>query len=200
VQLAQTVIGSDPAYDSNWALVFGFQAIDGELVGGSWVYKLVIEGVGGDDGNLYNVALSTVANDNTPPSGSRIFAYSWTFPLPSAVGERPSLYPYVPAGTTTFEQYNWDLDYGGAPGDVAMTLHTPVRTLDVLGADASGNSVNPGDEASSSYLAVDGERGATWTVTMDFASPGVWNDLTFWAVGDGADLAIFTLPTRSSPP
>jgi hypothetical protein len=201
VQLAQAVIGNDPAYDSNWDLVFGFQATDGDLVGSSWVYKLVVEGVGGDDGNLYNVALSTVSNDNTPPSGSRIFAYSWTFPLPSAVAQRPPLYPYVPAGTTIFEQYNWDLDYGGAPGAVAMTLHTPVRNLDVLGTAASVNStVFPNDAASSSYPTVDGERGTTWTVTMDFASPGVWNDLTFWAVGGGADLAIFTLPALSPPP
>jgi hypothetical protein len=201
VQLAQTVIGNDPAYDANWNPVFGFQATDGELVGSSWVYKLVVEGIAGDDGNWYNVVLSTVDNANTPPSGSRVFAYSWTFPLPSAVAQRPPLYPYVPAGTTNFEQHNWDLDYGGAADADAMTLYTPVQQHYVLGADASGNStVFPNDAASSSYPTVDGERGATWTVSMVFSSPGGGNDLTFWAVGDGVDLAIFTLPMLSPPP
>lgn len=198
VQLAQIEIGNDPAYDSNWDLVFGFQATDGEHMGSSWVYKLVVEGVGGDDGNWYNVALSTVDNANTPPAGSRIFAYSWTFPLPRDVAQRPLLYPYVPAGTTTFEQHNWDLDYQTT--GPAMTLYTPIQDFDVDGAYASGNSRFPGDAASSSYSVVDGERGATWTVAMvfDFADP--WNDLTFWARGDGVDLAIFTLPTRLPPP
>jgi hypothetical protein len=197
--LAQAVIGNDGAYDANWNLVFGFQATDGELVGSSWVYKLVVEGIAGDDGNWYNVALSTVDNANTPPSGSRIFAYSWTFPLPSDVAQRPPLYPYIPAGTTIFEQHNWDLDYQTT--GPAMTLYTPVRQHDVDGAFASGNStVFPTDAASSSYPVVDGERGVTWTVAMVFSSPGVGNDLTFWAVGDGVDLAIFTLPTLSPPP
>jgi hypothetical protein len=200
VPLAQTEIGPgpDPAYDSNWNLVFGFQATDGELVGSSWVFKLVVEGLPNDDGNWYNVALSTVDNANTPPPDSRIFAYSWTFPLPRDVAQRPPLYPYVPAGTTTFEQHNWDLDYQTT--GPAMTLYTPVQDFDVDGAYASGDSRFPGDARSSSYPVVDGERGATWTVAMVFAFADPWNDLTFWAVGDGVDLAIFTRPTRSSPP
>jgi hypothetical protein len=37
---------------------------------------------------------------------------------------------------------------------------------------------------------------------MEFAYTGSapWNDATFWAVGDGTDLAIFTRPTTGPPP
>jgi len=35
---------------------------------------------------------------------------------------------------------------------------------------------------------------------MEFSFSTPSNDATFWAVGDGADLAIFTRPTTASPP
>jgi hypothetical protein len=66
----------------------------------------------------------------------------------------------------------------------------------VLASDIS----SPGNEEESSSHSVAGEGGATWTVTMDLVSSDLWNDLTFWAVGDGVDLAIFTHPTMAPPP
>jgi hypothetical protein len=194
--LTQTVIGDAAAYDGNWNLVLGpYSASDGELVGSSRVLKLAVEGNGGDDGNLYNVALSTDPLANTAPAGSRVFAYSWTFPLSSGVSQW--LYPYVPSGASAFEQHNWDMDNPSG----SMTLYTPVRDIVVPGGSVSGNStIFPGDAASSSHLIGSWESGATWTVMMDFSFPDMWNDLTFWAVGDGANLAIFTRPTTSPPP
>jgi hypothetical protein len=190
--LTQTVIGDNPAYDNNWELVFGpYSADDGELVGSSRVFKLVVEGATGNDGNLYNVALSTDRSTNTAPAGSRVFAYSWTFPLPAALPQR--LHPYVPPGTAFFEQHNWDMDRPAG----SMTLHTPIRNIDVPESDISGN----GHGASSQYRIDASEDEATWTVTMAFPSPGTWNDLTFWVEdGTGTALAIFACPTMASPP
>ena len=193
--LAQAVIGSEAAYDGNWNLVFGPYPVDrGEEVGGRRVFKLVVEGAGGDDGNLYNVALSADPSANVAPAGSRVFAYSWTLPLPPDPAQRPRLYPYVTQGTSSFEQHNWDVDYSSG----TMTLRTPMRDIFVSGGEISGDGV----EASSSYRVQSGEAGATWTVTMGFASSGAasQNDVTFWAVGDGIDLAIFARPTTDSPP
>jgi len=196
--LTETVIGDISAYDNSWLLVFGpYSAGDGELVGGSGgsrVFKVVVAGASGDDGNLYNVVLSNDPVTNVPPTGSRVFAYSWTFPLAATVSQRPPLYPYVPSGTTSFEQHNWDMDYAG--GADTMTLHTPLRDIPVPGSGLSGDST----AATSFHSADSNEGGATWTVTMEFSSAGLWNDLTFWAVGEGADLAIFTRPTMGSPP
>ena len=50
------------------------------------------------------------------------------------------------------------------------------------------------------HLVGEGESGSTWTVAMAFSFPDQWNDLTFWAVGDGADLPIFIHPSMVSPP
>jgi hypothetical protein len=200
--LAQTAVGANPAHHNTWGLVLGPYSTAGCEIpnSSSAIFKLTVQGASGNDGNYYNAALSTVAGDNIPPSGTRIFAYSWTFALASDVSQRPALYPYVPAGTSTLEQYNWDLDYAG--GVDTMTLHTPIRDLIVPGSGMSGNSVTfPGDAASSSHtVGGGGESGTTWTVTLEFASGGVWNDLTLWAVGDGGDLPIFTQPTTVAPP
>jgi len=198
--LSQVVVGDDSAYHGNWDLVFGpYQVSDGEAAGSYRVFKLSVEGAEGDDGNFYNVALSTDPASNTPPAHSLVFAYAWTFSLPKTVSERPALYPFAPPGLTTLEQQNWDMDYNG--GGNTMTLHTPLRDLIVPGGGLSGNSaVFPDDVASSSHGVGSGESGATWTVTMSFQYPSSGNDITFWAAGDGNDLAIYTRPTTVSPP
>jgi hypothetical protein len=182
--------------DGAWYEFAAVNPTQGEAVGSRRIFKLSVVGAnGGDDGNRYNVALSTDPLANVPPAGSRIFAYSWTFPLPRSTSQR--MYPYVRTGAPFFEQHNWDMD--GASG--TMTLLTPIRSINVPGSAISGNGV----EASSSYRVDASEDGATWTVTMNFFTAGPWDDLTFWAedeagAGVGAALAMFTRPTMSSPP
>jgi hypothetical protein len=201
--LTQTVIGNDGAYNNNWNLVFGpYSAGDGEepVIGSSRrVFKLVVEGASGNDGNFYNVALSTDPLTNTAPAGSRALAYSWTFWVNHDVAQRPPLYPYVPTGTLSFEQHNWDMDYASG----TIMLHTPLRDIVVPGSGISGNStVFPDDSASSSHPVVGEEDETTWTVTMEFTASVSPNDITFWVTRDGGteDLAIFTRPTTDPPP
>jgi hypothetical protein len=178
--------------DGTWYLLAAINPNQGAAVGNKRIFKLSVVGAnGGDDGNRYNVALSTAPLANVPPAGGRILAYSWTFPLLQNTDHR--IYPYVPAGTQLFEQHNWDMD--GASG--SMTLLTPIRSINVPVSGISG----PGDAASYSRLVDANEDGATWTVTMNFSTAGLWDDLTFWAEdGAGAALAMFTGPTMSSPP
>jgi hypothetical protein len=188
--LTQTAVGADPTYHDNWNLVFGpYVAGDGQLVGSSRIFKLVVQGASGDDGNYYNVTLSTDPTSNAAPAGGRVFAYSWTFPL--APFSTQWLYPYIPAATSSFIQYNWDMD----TPDGTMALHTLIQDFAVPGSGISGD----GNAASSAHSVQALEDEATWTAVLSSAT-ATWNDLTFWATGDGADLAIFTRPTTSPPP
>jgi hypothetical protein len=201
--LTQTLIGEDTAlvFDNRWGLVFGpYSANDGECINGRCVFKLVVEGASGDDGNFYNVAFSTADDGNAAPAGSRAFAYSWTFWLNSDALQRPPIYPYVPQGTASFEEHNWDMDYATGTAMLGtMTLHTPMRDIAVPDSGVASNN----EEAS---WALDDvwfeERGTTWTVTMEFTASISPNDVTFWATRDGEteDLAIFTRPTTDPPP
>jgi hypothetical protein len=197
-QLNQIVIGADNAYHDNWNLSFGpFTDSDGEQVGSSWVFKLVVEGLSGDNGNVYQAVVST-NNGGTidPPPGSRIFAYCWTFSFTTAPPQ-PPFYPHLPAGTTTFTQYNLDFDDNGSG---SMTLHTPLQDISVPASGISG----VGGPASSSHPIGAGEDGITWTVDLDIHSPFGRNNGSFWATWDDwiseVDLAIFTQPTASPAP
>ncbi len=191
--ISQTFAVSD-TLNGTWYTFATVNPSQGETVGNKRVFKLSVVGANsGDDGNVYNVALSTDPLTNVAPAGSRVFAYSWTFLLAPDLSQRPPLYPYVPSGTASFEQHNWDMDYV----DGTVTLHTPMRDIVIPGSDISGDDV----EAQSSHTTQDGEHGATWTVTMEFSfGAGPWNDVTFWAVGNGTDLPIFTHPTMDPPP
>lgn len=186
----------DAALDGTWYTFATVNPSQGEAAGSRYVFKLSVVGANnGDDGNRYNVALSTDPNPlaNAPPSGGRIFAYSWTFPLLSGTPKR--LNPYVPSGAQSFAQHNWDMD--GAFG--TMTLLTPIRSITVPSSDISGGGV--GASTDPPYRVDANEDGATWTVTMRFAPAGPWDDLTFWAEdGAATALAIFTQPTTASPP
>jgi hypothetical protein len=196
--LASQTFAVDGSLEGAWYLfaTIADPAAQGENRGNRRVFKLSVIGANsGDDGNRYSVAVSTDPSiPDFAPAGGRMFAYSWTIPLSRDPSQRPTLYPYVPPGTATFTQYNWEMDYGGGPD--TMTLHTPVRNISVPSSGLSGNN----EGASSSFAVGVGETGATWAVTMEFAFPGSWNDLTFWTSGDGNNLAVFTQPTVFSPP
>jgi hypothetical protein len=195
-QLDQITIGAGAAgaaYHDNWGLVFGpYTADQGEARPTGWVFKLAVEGLGGDNGNAYQAAVSVNPGDNTAPAGSRIFAYCWTFTFTTAPPQ-PPFYPHLPTGTTTFTQYNLDFDDDGSG---SMTLHTPLQDLSVPSSGLSGVGV----VASSSHPVGAGEDGVTWTVDMDIQSPFGRNNASFWTTGDGGDLAIFTEPTASPAP
>jgi len=92
----QTFAVSD-TLNMTWHLFATVTPDQGEAVGNKRVFKLSVVGDSGDDGNLYNVALSTSGSSpNEALEGSRVFAYSWAFPLAS--GAPRWLYPYVPGG------------------------------------------------------------------------------------------------------
>ena len=184
----------DALLDGNWYTFAAVNPNQGDAVGSRYIFKLSVVGANnGDDGNRYNVALSTDPLANEPPAGARIFAYSWTFPLYASSTKR--LYPYVPSGAQFFAQHNWDMD--GAGG--TMTLLTPIRSITVPSSDISGAGVEARTDPP--YRVDANEDGATWTVTMSFTPAGPWDDLTFWADnGSGTAWAIFTGPTMVSPP
>jgi hypothetical protein len=186
-------IGVSGTVDGTWTLFAMVNPDQGEAVGDTRIFKLSVVGANsGDDGNLYNVVLSAGPDPLVSPSppGGRIFAFSWTLPLASDSPRR--LYPYIRPGVSTFTQFNWDLDKPSG----AMELHMPARDVTVPDSGISANA----SAASSSHQVGVGESQSTWTVAMAFAFLSRWNDLTFWADGDGTALAIFTCPTMAAPP
>jgi uncharacterized repeat protein (TIGR01451 family) len=207
--LATAVFTEDTGIDQEWYSFGPLNAVDGDLVSGKRIFKLAV--IGGPeppfttgilfaDLNLYNVALSTSPVANTAPSGARIFAFSWTFLIPQVTYDTPPrMFPYVHSGVITFTQHNWDYDNSeSAPDEAGITIATPVRTIQVPAAYVSGD----GEERSSDYVLLEGERGTTWAIRC-WARPDdvVDNLVTFWATDQNGDrLAIFARSTADPPP
>ncbi len=191
--LFRETFGVNSLTDGRWYTFADVAPTAGEYISANntYVFKLSVVGVSGDDGNLYNVVLSISPTENIAPVGSRVFAYSWTYRLP--VSGQPRLYPYVVSSTMTVTQHNWDFDYGSG----GITLTTPLRTLTVGPGDISGND----EEASSSYEVIAGEQNTTWVVSTMVIGRVSSNDVTLWVKDqDGKDLPIFTRSTMGNPP
>jgi hypothetical protein len=189
--ITQRVIGVDGLLDNQW-LTFPVTRIQGDPVGGNFVFKLVVQGTSGDDGNWYHVAISSDPANNVAVSGARVFAFSWCVVLPASSDE-VTVYPYVPLGTSTVTQFNFDFDaFTGA----SITLTTPIRTLGVSAPGLSGD----GTSASEPFSVFGGEPAATWNARYISSFPSPNNDFSFWIFGDAAPLALFTAPTLRAPP
>jgi len=122
--LAQAEVGDDPAKDNEW---FALPAIDpgtGDELDGARVFKVLVEGVSGDAGNVYDVVLSKDPGRNVAPAGLRAVALAPTMRLPG-VERAVELRLQVPAGTDRLTVASFD----GA--GAAVTFATGTRDVPV---------------------------------------------------------------------
>jgi hypothetical protein len=115
IMLTSKVFGTEPKYDGKWYSMGPFNPAEGELqpqIGGR-VFKLVIEGLDGDDGNLYKLFLSAEAGVNESIEGGNGFAYEYTFRLEDAPGAVSHIYPFVPENVTAVKIRVFDYDAEG---------------------------------------------------------------------------------------
>jgi hypothetical protein len=105
----------DERYDNNWYTFGPFNPTEGEWVEkwNGFVFKIIIEGVEGDDGNLYRMFLSTEQSDNRAIEGANAFAYEYSFRMHNNPNEVSHIYPFVDDRTVTVRQSNFDWDNDG---------------------------------------------------------------------------------------
>lgn len=113
--LASKTFGNDPKYNKNWYTFGPFNPTEGEYVkkyGGN-VFKVICEGISGDDGNLYCYFMSTDPNENKPIEGANAFAYRYCFRLWDDPEQVSHIYPYIDDRTISVKQSNFDWDDDG---------------------------------------------------------------------------------------
>ena len=99
--LASRAFTQNPRYDNNWYTFGPFNPAQGEYVEmyEGYIFKIICEGVSGDDGNMYRYYLSTDADENRPIEGANAFAYEYSFRMHNDYEEVAHIYPYVEEGT-----------------------------------------------------------------------------------------------------
>jgi hypothetical protein len=113
--MATKTFGADANYDDKWYTFGPINPQEGEYVEKfkGRVFKIVAEGLSGDDGNLYRYFLSSSPGSNKLVEGGNIFTYEYTFRLANNTNHISQIYPFVDDKTISIEVSNFDWDNDG---------------------------------------------------------------------------------------
>ncbi len=135
ILLHTRVFGDEKAFDNAWTTIGPLNPVEGELqpqLGGR-VFKVVVEGLAGDDGNLYRLFLSSEANENKTIDGGNGFAYEYTFRLGDKPGSVSHLYPFIPEKVTAVKIKIFDYDDEGSIKIVSVARKGDICQLSETG-------------------------------------------------------------------
>jgi hypothetical protein len=107
--------GVDPKYDKKWYTFGPYNPSEGEFVEklGGRVFKIIAQGISGDDGNLYRYFLSTSPVENIPVEGGNFFTYKYHFRQSDDQKHVCQIYPFVDDKTISIQVSNFDYDNDG---------------------------------------------------------------------------------------
>jgi len=113
--LTSKSFGADPKYDKKWYSFGPFNPSEGEYVEklGGRVFKIIAQGISGDDGNIYKYFLSTSPVENVAVEGGNFFTYKYHFRLPDDQKQVCQIYPYADDKTISIQVSNFDWDNDG---------------------------------------------------------------------------------------
>ena len=163
--LVSKVFGVDPRYDNKWYTFGPFNPTEGEYYPkyGGYIFKVICEGISGNDGNMYRYFMSTSATENIPIEGGNAFAFEYTFRLHDDPKQVSHIYPYVDEETTKIltENFDWDFD-----GQIRVVSEERREQF----VNVSGDNV----WASTEFAIKDGEKGKS--LDFQFITKGVKNN------------------------
>jgi len=188
--LVTRVFGVDPRWDNNWFTFGPFDPTQGEFISefGGYVFKLVCEGIEGNDGNVYRYFMSSSGTTNVLIEGGNAFTFEYTFRLHETANQTSHIYPFVDLETTSIrtENFDWDDD-----GIIRVTSEVR-RELSVL---VSGDAV----WAQTDFIVLEGEKGKS--LNFQFIPKGIRNNNVVINVRNqrGENLKFYSSPIGGVP-
>ena len=105
--IADQKYGESTFLDEKWITFTKFAPVSGEKIGSNYVFKLLIETISGNEGNLYNVTVSSSFLRNAEPVGFEMFSYMPTLRLPDKNVHTEVRFS-TPKDVTTVQVHNFD--------------------------------------------------------------------------------------------
>jgi PKD repeat protein len=117
--------GFDEVADDQWVTLFSFDTRNGAADGARREFVLAVEGLTGNDGNVFDVAISQSETDNSPIADIRLTSFAPTFQL-AEDGLFAELRFTIPDAAETLEIENFDaaggsIAYAGRFHSVPLT-------------------------------------------------------------------------------
>ncbi|MGZ4034451.1 MAG: hypothetical protein ACXVP4_06265 [Bacteroidia bacterium] len=189
---SKTFISSD-VYDGEWYTFGPFNPTEGEYVNeySGYIFKIICEGLAGDDGNLYKYFLSSSPTENKPIEGGNAFTFEYTFRLSDNQNNTAHLYPYIEENVFAVELSNFDFDNDGDINIVSMVKKGEL-------SKASGDNV----WETTSHKIVEKEKKTTLDVQFIKNKKTLVknNNVTLYVTNqDGNLLPIYTVPIGGIP-
>ncbi len=113
--LASKTFGVSNKYDNKWYAMGPFNPAEGEFNKNfnAYVFKIIAQGIEGNDGNLYKYFFSTKSNKNIPIDGGSTFTYEYSFRLSEKANHISHIYPYIDDKVISIKIYIFDWDNEG---------------------------------------------------------------------------------------
>jgi hypothetical protein len=186
------VFDSNEIYDAEWYTFGPFNPSEGEFVNeyGGYIFKVICEGISGDDGNLYRYFLSTSPVENKPVEGGNAFTFEYTFRLSDDPANVAHLYPYVEENVVSITVKNFDFDNDGQLNIVSMAKKAELSR-------ASGDNI----WETTIHKIVDKEKKTTLDVQFIKSRKVIRNNnVTLYVTNQyGGLLPVYTIPIGGTP-
>jgi hypothetical protein len=187
------VFGSNEIYDEEWYTFGPFNPTEGEWVDeyGGYIFKVICEGIQGDDGNLYRYFLSTSPISNKAVEGGNAFTFEYSFRLNDDQKSVAHLYPYVEENVVSVSLKNFDFDDDGHIKIVSLAKKAEL-------SKASGDNV----WATTTHKITEAEKKTTLDVqfSKDQKTLIKSNNVTLYVTNQyGNALPIYTVPIGGTP-
>ena len=113
--LAYKIFADESRYDNTYYTFGPFNPSEGDLneKWDAYVFKIVCEGINGDDGNLYKYFLSRSSTTDMAIEGANSFTYNYTFRMWNNFKSVAHIYPFIDTGVISIKQRNFDWDNDG---------------------------------------------------------------------------------------
>ncbi|MCG8573584.1 MAG: hypothetical protein MI810_01765 [Flavobacteriales bacterium] len=179
--------------DNDWYTFGPFNPTSGEKSAkyGGLVFKVICQGISGDDGNLYRYYLSTSASKNQAIEGGNAFTFEYTFRMHDDPTEVSHLYPYIDGDVVSVKQANFDWDNDGD-----LKFISKVRLGVNLRKSGDGNW------GRSEHKIVEKEKESTFDVQFhkNKSTPAKNNNIGFYITNQyGEAQPFYTIPIGGIP-
>lgn len=185
--------GQDDKFDNQWHTFGPFNPNEGELEEkyGGFVFKVIAQGIAGNDGNLYRYFLSSTSEENRAVEGGNAFTFEYCFRMHTGSSQISHIYPYIDEDVISLKQSNFDWDDDGK--------------IKIVSVAKKGNfAFTSGDNkwGHSSHKIVEEEKGKSLDVQFikKEGSNSLNNNVVFYITNQyGEMLPFYTIPIGGVP-